>query len=132
VLALIVTGLLAFATTEAFTAANVVPATNISQFTKTIAVVDLEPSECKATITATSIVAGAGTLTSTAANQLVLGSSGSDTLSDGGSGSACMVGGGAADTFAGVNGGGDLCIISSLTTPTSPTVKKCTIVATRP
>ena len=130
VFALIATALLAFATTQAFTAANTVPATNISQFTKAIAVVDLEPTECKGTITATSIVAGTGALTSTAAKQLVLGSSGVDTLTDGGAGSACMVGGAGADSFNGVNGGGDLCIVSAATVASN--VKKCTTVATRP
>jgi hypothetical protein len=134
VFALIATALLSFATTQAFTAANTVPVTNISQFTKAIAVVDLEPSECKSSFTATSIVAGAGALNSTATNQLVLGSSGSDTLTDPGFGLACMVGGAAADVFHGTNGGagGDLCIISAATNPTSPTVRRCTIVATRP
>jgi Ca2+-binding RTX toxin-like protein len=128
--ALIATGLLAFATSQAFTAANTVPVTNISQFTKAIAVVDLEPSECKGTITATSIVAGAGAVTSTAAKQLVLGSSGVDTLTDGGAGLACMVGGAGADSFTGINGGGDLCIVSAATAAGS--IKKCTTVATRP
>jgi Ca2+-binding RTX toxin-like protein len=128
--ALIATALLSFATTQAFTATNTVPATNISQFTKAIAVVDLEPSECKGTITATAIVAGAGALTATAVNQLVLGSSGVDTLSDGNKGLVCMVGGAGADSFTGKNGGGSLCIVSAATLPAN--IVKCTVVATRP
>jgi hypothetical protein len=118
-----------FATTQAFTAGNAVPATKIGTFTKTIAPVDLEPAECIANgITVTSIVAGSGTVTSTAANQLVLGSSGIDSLSDGGYGSACMVGGASKDSFQGTRRRLDLCVVSSATT----SVKWCTTVATRP
>jgi hypothetical protein len=131
VFALIATALLSFATTQAFTAANTVPVTNISQFTKAIAVVDLEPTECKGTITATSIVAGTGAVTSTAANQLVLGSSVADTLTDGGAGLACMVGGAGTDNFQGITGGGDLCVVSAATVA-GGTIHKCTKVATRP
>ena len=130
VFALIATALFSFATTQAFTAANTVPATNISQFTKAIAVVDLEPSECKPSITATAIVAGAGTLTATAANQLVLGSSGVDTLSDGSKGLVCMVGGAGSDTFSGKNNGGSICIVSAATLPAN--ISHCTVGATRP
>ncbi len=129
-LALSATAGLSFATTQAFTAANTVPATNISQFTKAIAPVDLEPSECKTSITVTSIVAGTGTVSSTAANQLVLGSSAVDTITDASFGSACMVGGAGSDSLTGKTGGGDLCIVSAATLPAN--VKKCTIVATRP
>jgi Ca2+-binding RTX toxin-like protein len=122
---------LGFVTTRAFTAANVVPVTNISQFTQAITPAQLAPSECGSNgVTVTSIVSGSGTITSTAANQLVLGSSGVDTLNDGGSGSACLVGGASADSFNGVTGGGDLCIVSSATSGTK--IKKCTVVATRP
>lgn len=121
-----------FVTTQAFTASNTVPATNIGQLTQAIAPSQLEPAECISHgLTATSIVAGTGTITSTAANQLVLGSSADDTLNDGGFGSDCMVGGAGTDVFNGDNKGGDLCIVSAATPP-GPNVKKCTIVATRP
>lgn len=129
-LALAATAGVSFVTSQAFTAANTVPTTNISQFTQAIAPADLEPSECKTSITVTGIVAGSGTITATAANQLVLGSSGVDTLSDGGFGSACMIGGAARDTFIAANGGGDLCIVSSATL--SSKHRNCTVVATRP
>lgn len=129
VLALVATAGLAFSTTQAFTAANVVPATNIGQITQAITPANLEPSECKGSITVTSIVAGSGTIASTAANQLVLGSSGVDTLNDT-FGTACMVGGSGSDVFNGKQSGGDLCIVSAATLAAN--VKKCTIVATRP
>ena len=130
VLAFAATAGLSFVTTQAFTAANTVPATNISQFTQAITPVQLEPSECKASITVTSIVAGTGAVTATAANQLVLGSSAIDSLNDGGFGTACMVGGAGADAFQGTTGGGDKCIVSTATLPAN--IKKCTVVATRP
>lgn len=120
-----------FVTTQAFTASNAVPATNIGQFTQAIAPSQLEPAEClSGGITVTSIVAGAGTITSTAAGQLVLGSSGVDTLNDNSFGLDCMVGGAGADSFNGLNKGGDLCVVSAATTV--PNIKKCTVVATRP
>lgn len=128
VFALAATAGLSFVTSQAFTAANTVPATNISQFTQAITPAQLEPSECKASITVTSIVAGTGTITSTAINQLVLGSSALDTLKDTNFGSACMVGGAGADKFTGQGGNGDLCIVSTA----HGTVSGCTIVATRP
>ena len=123
---------LGFVTTQAFTAANVVPATNIGQFSQAISPSQLEPAEClSGGITATSIVGGTGTINSTAANQLVLGSSAVDTLTDT-FGSVCMVGGASNDAFNGPSpsGGGDLCIVSSTTTGSR--IKKCTVVATRP
>jgi hypothetical protein len=120
-----------FVTTQAFTASNAVPATNIGQFTQAITPVQLEPAECISSgITVTSIVAGAGTITSTAANQLVLGSSGADTLNDTAFGANCMVGGAGADAFNGLNKGGDLCIASTATATAS--IKQCTVVARRP
>ena len=128
VLALAATAGLSFVTSQAFTAANTVPATNISQFTQAITPFKLEPPECRASITATSIVAGTGTINSTAANQLVLGSSSLDTLSDPNSGTDCMVGGAGADKFTGQSGNGDLCIVSTA----HGTISGCTIVATRP
>ena len=127
-LALAATAGLSFVTSQAFTAANTVPATNISQFTQAITPLQLEPSECKASITVTSIRSGAGAVTATAANQLVLGSSGVDSLNDGGFGTACMIGGAGADSFQGTTGGGDLRIVST----TAASIKKCTVVATRP
>ena len=129
-LALAATAGLSFVTSQAFTAANTVPATNISQFTQAITPLQLEPSECKASITVTSIVAGTGAVTATAASQLVLGSSGVDSLNDGGFGTACMVGGAGADSFQGTTGGGDKCIVSATTLAIN--IKKCTVVATRP
>jgi Ca2+-binding RTX toxin-like protein len=127
-LSLVATAGLAFSTTQAFTAANVVPATNIGQIAQAITPANLEPSECRGSITVTSVVAGSGTVTATAANQLVLGSSGVDTLTDA-IGPACMVGGAGSDSFSGKNIS-DLCIVSAATLGSN--VKKCTIVATRP
>lgn len=121
--ALLVTGALSFATTQAFTANNTVPTTNIGQTTQSVAVSQLVPSEC-ASLGITSIVAGS---TATASRQLVLGTSGADTMSDA-FGSVCMVGGAGADTFSGKKSGGDLCIVSAA----SGTVKNCTVVAVRP
>jgi hypothetical protein len=119
-----------FVTTQAFTASNTVPATNIGQFTQAITPAQLEPTECiSGGVTATSIVSGTGTINSTAANQLVLGSSAVDTMTDT-FGSVCMVGGAGNDAFNGFTGGGDLCVVSSTTT--AGRIKKCTVVATRP
>jgi hypothetical protein len=133
VLTLVVAGGFGFVTTQAFTAANTVPATTISQFTQAITPAKLEPSECvSGGITATSIVAGTGTINATAASQLVLGSSGVDTISDASFGLVCMVGGAGADSFTGPvpSGKGDLCIVSAATLGTK--IKRCTVVATRP
>jgi Ca2+-binding RTX toxin-like protein len=117
-----------YVTSQAFTASNTVPSTNIGQLSQAISVSQLEPAEClSGGITATSIVAGAGSVTATAANQLVLGSSGNDTLTDSSGGSDCLVGGAATDTLTGWKNHGDLCIPSTLST-----TKNCTIVATRP
>ena len=122
---------LGFVTTRAFTAANVVPVTNISQFTQAITPAQLEPAECSnAGVTVTTIVAGSGAVTSTASNQLVLGSSGVDTLSDNSFATDCMVGGASVDTFNSVKNAGDLCIVSTGTA--SNKYKNCTLVATRP
>lgn len=121
-----------FATTQAFTASNTVPATNIGQLTQAITPSQLEPAECISNgVTVTSIVAGTGTITSTAANQLVLGSSSNDTITDGSYGSDCMVGGAGTDSFQGLNKGGDLCVVSAAT-QSGGSIKKCTVVATRP
>jgi hypothetical protein len=127
-LALVATATLSFATTQAFTASNIVPTTDISQFTQTITPAQLAPSEC-ASLAVTSIVAGTGTIAATATHQLVLGSSAVDTLSDS-FGSVCMVGGAGSDTFNGKKNGGDLCIVSSTTQ--AKNVNNCTIAATRP
>jgi len=115
-----------YMTTQAFTAANIVPATNIGQFTQAITPAQLAPAECNS-VAVTTIVSGSGTIRSTAAHQLVLGSGGVDTLSDG-HGTSCMVGGAGADSFSGLNGGGDRCVVSAV----AASIKKCTVVATRP
>jgi hypothetical protein len=122
-----------FVTTQAFTASNTVPATNIGTFTQAITPSQLEPAECiSGGITVTSIVAGTGTINSTAASQLVLGSSANDTITDPSFGLNCMVGGAGADAFNGPapSGGGDICIVSAATLGTK--IKKCAIGATRP
>jgi hypothetical protein len=119
-----------FVTTQAFTASNTVPATNIGQFSQAITPVQLEPAECiSGGVTATSIVSGTGTVDATAANQLILGSSSVDSLTDT-FGAGCLVGGAGSDHFQGKNAGGDLCIVSAATGGAS--IKKCTVVATRP
>jgi Ca2+-binding RTX toxin-like protein len=119
-----------FVTTQAFTASNTVPTTNIGQFTQVITPVQLEPAECiSGGVTATSIVSGTGTVNGTAANQLILGSNAVDTITDTFN-TGCLVGGAGSDSFQGKNGGGDLCIVSTATVGAN--VKKCTIVATRP
>lgn len=123
---LAVTATLSFATAQAFTAANTVPATNIGQVVQSISVSQLVPTEC-ASLGITSIVTGSGTVNATASRQLVLGSSGVDTLGDT-FGSDCLVGGAGADSFSGKKSGGDLCIVST----TAGSVKNCTVVATRP
>jgi hypothetical protein len=112
-----------FATTQAFTASNAVPATKIGAYTHTIAPSDLEPAECKANgITVTSIASGTSSATS---NQLVLGTSGNDFMYDS-HGSACLVGGAGRDTFWGQTG--DLCVASNAST----FVFRCQVVARRP
>jgi Ca2+-binding RTX toxin-like protein len=117
-----------YVTSQAFTASNTVPATNIGQLSQAISVSQLEPAECvSGGITATSIVAGAGSVTATASNQLVLGSSGNDTLTDSAFGSDCIVGGAGTDTLNGHKNHGDLCIRS-----TTSTASNCTVVAIRP
>lgn len=121
--ALVAAAALSFATTQAFTAANTVPATNISQISQAVTAAELTPSEC-ASLGITSVVASS---TSTASHQLVLGSGGADAMSDT-FGSVCMVGGAGADTFNGKKNGGDLCVVSAA----SGSVKNCTVVATRP
>jgi hypothetical protein len=126
--ALVVTATLSFATTQAFTAGNTVPTTNIAQLTQSITPAQLTPSECTS-LGITSVVGGTGTITSTASHQLVLGSSAADTLNDS-FGSDCMVGGAGSDTFNGKKNGGDLCIVSSTTA--AKNVNNCTIAATRP
>jgi hypothetical protein len=119
-----------FVTTQAFTASNAVPATNIGQFSQAITPAQLEPAECiSGGVTATSIVGGTGTVNATAANQLILGSSAVDSLTDT-FGSGCLVGGAGSDSFQGKNGGGDVCVVSTATAAAN--IKKCTVVATRP
>ena len=120
-----------FMTSQAFTASNAVPATNIAQITQSIAPSALEPAECiSGGVTVTSIVSGTGTIASTAAHKLVLGSSANDTLNDSSFGSDCMVGGAGSDAFNGLKNGGDLCVVSAATLASS--IKHCTVVATRP
>lgn len=121
-----------FVTTQAFTASNTVPATNISQFTQAIGPSQLEPAECiSAGITVTSIISGSGTITSTAANQLILGSASNDTLSDTNKGNDCMVGGAGTDSFTGWRFHNDNCVVSAAT-QSGGTITNCTVVATRP
>jgi len=120
-----------FVTSQAFTASNTVPVTNVGQFTQAISPSQLEPAECVSNgITVTSIIAGLS-ITSTAANQLMLGTSGNDTLTDSSFGSDCMVGGAGTDTITGWKSHGDLCIPSAASVAANK-VKNCTVVATRP
>lgn len=133
VLVLVAAAGFGFVTTQAFTASNTVPATNIGQFAQAITPSQLEPAECISNgVTATSIVAGSGTISATAANQLLLGSSGNDTLTDAAHhGHVCMVGGAGIDTFTGWKNHNDLCVVSTAT-QTSGTITNCAVVATRP
>jgi hypothetical protein len=125
---LVATAMLSFATTQALTASNTVPTTNIAQLTQSITPAQLAPSECSS-LNVTSVVGGTGTVNATASHQLVLGSSAVDTLGDT-FGSDCLVGGAGSDTFNGKKNGGDLCIVSSTTQ--AKNVNNCTTVATRP
>jgi hypothetical protein len=115
----------------AFTASATVPGNNIGDNESTVTADNLRPAEC--TMTVTSILAGSGTFSATSQYQLVLGSGSADTVTL--QKNDCFVGGGptTGGTYDNVTGptpgatNGDQCVVT-----TNATVKRCTIVATRP
>lgn len=104
--ALLVTGVL-LSGTVAFTAANSVAGSRISDRLIAQGVNDVKPPECDG-ITLSAIVSGNVLVTGTDANELVLGGIGLDTI-DGGGGDDCIVGGGGDDSLIG-GPGNDVCI----------------------
>ena len=90
--------------TPAYTANNIVPATNAGQSSIAISADTLKPPEC-AGITLTNLVVGT---IGTAANDLILGTAAGDIMS-GGAGNDCMLGGGGNDIMDGSTGT-DVCI----------------------
>lgn len=88
-------------------AANVVAESRAGQHEATAAVNDVKPADC-ASLTLSSLYAGAGTLTGGATSDLILGGATDQTIS-GGDGDDCILGGGGNDQ---INGGAgtDVCI----------------------
>src|SRR5689334_21903668 len=114
----------------AYTASATVGASSVGYQSSTVAPNDLKPVEC--TMNVTSVMAGNGIINATAQNQLVLGATGRDivTLQK----NDCYVGGGPTtgtqDDVTGAtpaSGNGDQCVVSA-----GATVKRCTVVASRP
>jgi Ca2+-binding RTX toxin-like protein len=83
----------------AFTATNVVPATNAGRTQLAVTADALKPAACSG-ITLTSLVIGNGTVNGTDSSDLILGGAGIDVV-DGQKGSDCILGGGGADTIRG-------------------------------
>ena len=90
--------------TPAYTANNIVPATNAGQSSIAISADTLKPAACSG-VTLTNLVIGT---IGTSANDLILGTAGVDVMS-GGAGNDCMLGGGGADIMDG-GLGTDVCI----------------------
>jgi Ca2+-binding RTX toxin-like protein len=88
----------------AYTASNIVPATNAGSSSTPITANTLKPSACSG-ITLTNLVVGA---VGTSANDLILGTSAGDFMS-GGAGNDCMLGGGGNDIMDG-GLGTDVCL----------------------
>ena len=92
----------------ALTATNVVPATRAGSAVPGAPTANqLKPAAC-ASLSLTTVLAGAGTITGTGAAELVLGSAGVDTMR-GAAGTDCLVGGAGNDSLRG-DGGTDVCI----------------------
>jgi hypothetical protein len=116
---------------SAYTASATVASGNAGMKESAVVANDLKPSEC--TMTVTSILSGSGTFTATAQYQLVLGSGAADTVTL--QKNDCFIGGGpkTGGTYDHVTGpapggtNGDQCVVTA-----NATVKRCTIVATRP
>ena len=90
---------------NAFTAANTVPVTNVGKQQFTIDANALKPAACAA-LNLTAIVTNNS---GTAASELVLGSAAGDNILGRG-GNDCILGGGGADTINGGAGANDICI----------------------
>ena len=89
---------------NAFTAANTVPVTNVGKQQFTIDANALKPAAC-ASINLTAIVTNNNTSN---ANELVLGTAAADTINAKG-GDDCVLGGGGDDAIAGGAGTNDIC-----------------------
>ncbi|MDZ4158538.1 MAG: hypothetical protein U1B80_02000 [Anaerolineaceae bacterium] len=96
---LVVLALLSSAT--AFAAANIVPASGLSDRSRAITLNDLKPPQC-AGITVVNRIVGSGVINGTNENDLILASPGIDTLF-GSNRNDCLVGGGGNDTLNGGN-----------------------------
>lgn len=93
--------------TSAHTAANTVPASKMTDDSRSITPNDLKPTDC-AGLALTAKLSGSGTITGTAAAELITGGAAADSIS-GNDGDDCIMGGAGGDTIDGGNGT-DVCI----------------------
>jgi len=120
----------------AFTAATVVPSSNVGVSTSSTSAADLAPGACSGTIDNVYYVpSGNHTQTVTTSNTLIIGSSGNDTVAAGpGTGYQCFVGGGPTtknnDKYTGRAGQGSECIVAS--SDPAANIKSCSIVSRSP
>ena len=120
----------------AFTAATVVPSSNVGVSTADSSAAQLAPSLCTGTIdTVYYVPPGGQKHTVNTPNTLIIGSSGNDNVTAGPSGGyQCFVGGGPVDSnsdnYTGRGGGGSECIIAQ-TDPTA-NIRNCSIVSRSP
>jgi signal peptidase I len=127
-------GLVAVGT--AFTAATVVPQSNVGVSTHASSAAQLAPAACTGSITNVFYVpSGNKSQTVTTSNTLIIGSSGQDTVTAGpGSGYQCFIGGGPtsgnSDKYTGRAGQGSQCVVA--TTDAAGNIKNCTIVTRSP
>lgn len=120
----------------AFTAATVVPSSNVGVSTSDSSASQLAPAACSGTIDDVYYVkSGNKNQTVTTSNTLIIGSSGNDTVTAGpGTGYQCFIGGGPtsknADKYTGRAGSGSECIVAS--SDPAANIKNCSIVSRSP
>lgn len=120
----------------AFTAATVVPSSNVGVSTSSSSASQLAPAACTGTIDDVYYVkSGNKNQTVTTSNTLIIGSSGNDTVTAGpGTGYQCFIGGGPTnkngDKYSGKAGSGSECIVAS--SDPAANIKNCSIVTRSP
>ena len=92
---------------SAMAATNVVAPSGLGEFSESVTINDLKPSECSG-LDLTNLITGSGTISGTLKNDLILGSAGADTISGEG-GDDCIFGGGGNDNLYG-GPGNDVCL----------------------
>lgn len=101
----ILLALIVISLTTVLAAANIVPATRLSDQSRGMVASDLAPPECNSIRAGLGsvIVCTGGSCSGSGANELILGSAGNDVI-DGKNGDDCIVGGDGNDTLNGDNG----------------------------